>query len=124
LLSDGQANTGADLVAAAELAAAHRVKVFTVGIGTAEGATLAVDGWSMRVRLDEAPLRQVADITRAQYFQAADAEALKAVYRTLGSRLGVERQEAVEITGLVAALGALLAAVAGLWSLWRYGRVS
>lgn len=124
LLSDGQANTGADLAAAAKLAAAHGVRVFTIGIGTAQGATLALDGWSMRVRLDDAPLREVADITRGQYFQAADADALTAVYRTLGARLGVERRQSVEITGLVATLGALLAAIAGLWSLWRYGRVS
>ncbi|MEZ5728692.1 MAG: VWA domain-containing protein [Burkholderiaceae bacterium] len=43
---------------------AGRAGVFTVGIGTGDGARVSADGWSMRVRLDETELRQVASITR------------------------------------------------------------
>ena len=35
---------------AAKLAAERGVRIYTVGIGTKQGATLSVDGWSMRVR--------------------------------------------------------------------------
>ena len=35
----------------------------------------------MRVRLDEAKLKQVADITRGQYFRAGSARDLQQVYK-------------------------------------------
>jgi Ca-activated chloride channel family protein len=67
LLSDGESNTGPDLLTAAKLAAERGVRVYTVGLGTRQGATLSVDGWSMRVRLDEETLKKVADMTRGEY---------------------------------------------------------
>ena len=47
LLTDGESNTGPDMVTAAKLAAERGVRVYTVGIGTKQGATLSVDGWSI-----------------------------------------------------------------------------
>jgi Ca-activated chloride channel family protein len=123
LLSDGENNTGPEAVEAAQVAADHGVRIYTVGIGTPEGIVITVEGWSARVRLDEAVLKKVADMTGADYFRAQDAEALKKVYRSLSARLAFDKQELVEITALFAALGALLAVCAGLLSLWWYGRV-
>ena len=87
LLTDGQRTTGPDSVEAAKMAADRGVKVYTVGIGTKEGETIGFEGWSMRVRLDEETLKQVAAITRAEYFYAGTAQDLKKVYQSLGSRL-------------------------------------
>ncbi|WP_094844671.1 VWA domain-containing protein [Bordetella genomosp. 11] len=123
LLSDGENNTGPEAIQAAQVAAEHGVRIYTVGIGTPDGVVITVDGWSSRVRLDEAVLKKVADITGGEYFRAEDAEALKKVYGTLSARLAFDRQDLVEITALFAALGALLAACAGLVSLWWFGRV-
>ncbi|MDX3905054.1 MAG: VWA domain-containing protein [Pigmentiphaga sp.] len=123
LLSDGQNNTGPDAIKAAEVAAGYGVRIFTVGVGTPEGATLSADGWSMRVRLDEDVLKKVADMTGAQYFRAEDAGELKQVYRTLSTRLAFDKRDVVEITALFTALGALLAVCSGLLSLWWFGRV-
>ncbi|OWT69253.1 hypothetical protein CEY04_26715 [Achromobacter sp. HZ28] len=123
LLSDGDSNTGPDVIDAAKVAADHGVRVYTVGIGTPEGVVISVEGWSARVRLEEQALKQVADMTGAEYFRAQDAEGLKRVYQTLSARLAFDKTDLVEISALFAALGALLAACAALLSLWWYGRV-
>ncbi|MFC4278555.1 VWA domain-containing protein [Achromobacter aloeverae] len=123
LLTDGDNNTGPETVDAARVAADHGVRVYTVGIGSPEGVVISVEGWSARVRLEEQALKQVADMTGAEYFRAQDAEGLKRVYQSLSARLAFDRTELVEISSLFAALGALLAACAALLSLWWYGRV-
>ena len=122
LLTDGQRTTGPDSMDAARRAADRGVKIYTVGIGTKEGDTIGFEGWSMRVRLDEETLKQVASATRAEYFYAGTAVDLKKVYQSLGSRLSAQKKE-TEITALFAALGALLALAAATLSLWWFGRV-
>ena len=118
LLTDGQRTTGVDTLEAAKMAADHGVRVYTVGIGTVDGETIGFEGWSMRVRLDEATLKAVALSTQAEYFYAGSAETLKKVYEKLSSRLTVEKKE-TEISGLLALLAAILAITsAGLSLLW------
>jgi Ca-activated chloride channel family protein len=123
LLTDGQRTTGPDSMDAAQMAADRGVKIYTVGIGTKEGDTIGFEGWSMRVRLDEETLKQIASATRAEYFYAGTAHDLKKVYQSLGSRLSAQKKE-TEITALFAALGALLALAAATLSLWWFGRVA
>jgi Ca-activated chloride channel family protein len=96
--------------------------VYTVGIGTKAGETIGFEGWSMRVRLDEDTLKNIANATRANYFYAGTAEDLKQVYQGLSSRLVVETKE-TEVTALFALLGAVLAVLAGGLSVWWFGRV-
>ena len=122
LLTDGQRTTGPDPMEAAKMAAERGVKVYTVGVGTKNGEVIGFEGWSMRVRLDEETLKNIANVTRANYFYAGTAEDLKAVYQGLSSRLVVETKE-TEITGLLAAAGALLALLAAGLSVWWFGRV-
>ncbi|MBE7417623.1 MAG: VWA domain-containing protein [Ideonella sp.] len=122
LLTDGQRTTGPDTLEMAKLAADRGVRIYTVGMGTKEGEIIGFEGWSMRVRLDEETLKQVALLTRGEYFFAGTSEDLKKVYQSLTSKLVVEKRE-TEITALFAALGALLAAVAAGLSLWWFGRV-
>jgi len=122
LLTDGQRTTGPDTLEMAKLAADRGVRIYTVGMGTKEGEIIGFEGWSMRVRLDEETLKQVALLTRGEYFFAGTAEDLKKVYQGLSSKLVVEKRE-TEITALFAALGALLALVGAGLSLWWFGRV-
>lgn len=118
MLTDGQRTTGVDPLEAAKLAAERGVRVYTVGIGTVDGETIGFEGWSMRVRLDEETLKQIANRTAAEYFYAGTAQDLKKVYETLSSRLTVEKKE-TEISGLLSLLAALLAVLsAGLSMLW------
>lgn len=122
LLSDGQATIGADSLEAARLAAQHGVRVYTVGIGTPTGEVLTVDGWAMRVRLDEEALRAIAAATQGEYFAAASAADLKRVYQTLSSRILFERQE-TEISALFATAGAILLTLAALLSQLWFNRI-
>ncbi len=123
LLSDGQSNVGPDPQKAAELAAKYGVRVYTVGMGTPEGAIVKTDGWTMRTRLDEDALQKVASTTHAEYFRAANANELKKIYRVLGAKLAFEKQRPTEVTAVFAGLGALLATAAGLLSMLWFNRV-
>ncbi len=118
LLTDGQRTTGVDTAEAAKMAAERGVRVYTVGVGTVDGEIIGFEGWSMRVRLDEESLKEVARTTQAEYYYAGTAENLKKVYETLSSRLTVEKKE-TEVSGLLALVASLLALLsAGLSVLW------
>ncbi|MGD9944239.1 MAG: VWA domain-containing protein [Burkholderiaceae bacterium] len=121
LLTDGQTTTGPDPIEAARMAAERGVRVFTVGIGTANGEILVGDGWSMRVRLDEETLKTIAEVTRGEYFYAGTAVELKRIYEALTSKLVLERRE-TEVTALVTALAAVLALGSALLSLLWFNR--
>ena len=122
MLTDGQRTTGVDPMEAAKMAADRGVRVYTVGIGTVNGETIGFEGWSMRVRLDEETLKQIATRTAAEYFYAGSAADLKKVYNTLSSKLAVEKKE-TEISGIFALIAAAFALIAGALSLAWFGRV-
>jgi Ca-activated chloride channel homolog len=122
LLTDGQSTTGPDALEAASIAADRGVRVFTVGIGTPEGDVISVGGWSARVRLDEEPLKRIAEMTGAEYFYAGTASDLRKVYQTLNTRLVLKTEE-TEISALFAAAGALIALLSALLSLWWFNRI-
>jgi Ca-activated chloride channel family protein len=122
LVTDGERTAGPEALKAAKLAADRGVRVFTVGIGTPKGETISFEGWSMRVKLDEETLKQVANMTRGGYFRAGTAADLRKVYETLNSRMSLERKE-TEIGALFAAAAALLAVVAAGLSLFWFNRI-
>lgn len=122
LLTDGQNTMGPDPVAAAQIAASRGIKVYTVGFGTRDGEVTGPEGWTVRVKLDEDTLRQVASLTRGQYFRAANGTELAKVYEGLQGRLVIERKH-TEVTALFAGSAALLLiAGAGLSVAW-FGRM-
>jgi Ca-activated chloride channel family protein len=123
LLSDGRRTTGPDPIEVAKMAADRGVRVFTVGFGTVEGATIGFEGWSAYVRLDEETLKAVADITRGEYYHAGTAQDLKKVYQELNTRFVLERKD-TEVTSLFTAAAALLAALAGVLSIAWFGRLA
>ena len=122
LLTDGQRTTGPSSIEAAQMAADRGVRIFTVGIGTPAGETIGFEGWSMRVRLDEATLKAIANMTRGEYFHAGSAGDLKKVYQSLNSRLVLEKKE-TEITALFSAAAAITALGSGLLSLLWFNRI-
>jgi len=122
MLTDGQRTTGVDPIEAAKLAADRGIRVYTVGIGTVDGETIGFEGWSMRVRLDEETLKQIAQKTNAEYFYAGTAQDLKKVYESLSSKLTVEKKE-TEISALFAMVAAGLALVSAALSLLWFNRI-
>ena len=122
LLTDGQTTTGPDPIESARMAADRGVKVYTVGIGTTSGELIGAEGWSMRVRLDEASLKTIANLTQGEYFYAGTANDLKKVYESLNSKLVMEKRE-TEITALFAAVAAAFAILAAFLSLLWFNRI-
>jgi Ca-activated chloride channel family protein len=122
LLTDGQRTAGPDSLEAAKLAADRGVRIYTVGIGTPEGSVVGIEGWSMRVKLDEETLKGIADLTRGEYFYAGNGADLTKVYRSLSSRFVLETKK-TEIGALfTAAAGVLVLLAAGLSLVW-FGRI-
>jgi Ca-activated chloride channel family protein len=122
LLTDGQRTAGPDSLEAAKLAADRGVRIYTVGVGTPQGTIVGIEGWSMRVRLDEETLKSIANLTRGEYFYAGSAPDLKQVYRNLNSRFVLETRK-TEVGALFTAAAALLVLAAAGLSLAWFGRL-
>ena len=122
LLTDGQRTTGPDSLAAARMAAERGVRIYTVGVGTPEGKIVGIEGWSMRVGLDEETLKAIADLTRGEYFYAGSAPDLKDIYESLRSRFVLERRR-TEVTALFCAAAAALVVVSAALSLAWFNRI-
>jgi len=122
VLTDGQTTTGPDPIESSRMAADRGVRVYTVGIGTPNGEILGSEGWSMRVRLDEASLKQIANITHGEYFYAGTATDLKKIYTSLNSKLFFEQKD-MEISALFAAGAAGVALLSALLSLLWFNRI-
>ena len=118
LLSDGKQTSGRDAVAVAQEAAEQHVPVYTVALGTPDGV---VDG-ILRVPPDPEALRQIAQASGGQAFEASDGDQLTAVYERLGSQLGT-REETREVTAAFAAAGLLLLGGALAGSVRGFGRL-
>ncbi len=107
LLTDGRRTIGPDPLDAAKLAAHRGVKVYTVGFGKVSGSETDIDNYSIYMRFDEETLKAIAELTAAEYFQAASATDLKRVYAGLNARYVLEKKP-TEITALFCALAAAL----------------
>lgn len=91
LLSDGRNNAGAiDPLTAAQLAKTMNVKIYTIGAGKPGNAPYPIDDPIFGRRyiyveneIDEATLKQIAQITGGQYFRAKDEEALAQIYKQI-----------------------------------------
>jgi Ca-activated chloride channel family protein len=122
LLSDGENTSEPDPLDIAEIASTAGVPVHTVGLGSAEGTVVEVDGFNVATALDEELLTEIAEVTDGTYSAAADAEALGDVYSSID--LELERvDEPREVTALFAAGGGALLALGAVLSLAWFGRV-
>jgi Ca-activated chloride channel homolog len=117
LVSDGVGTMGVPAVAAAKMAADLGVRVFTVGVGTLYGGVANTEGWpTIHAEFSEKILKEIAHVTRAQYFEAHTGARLAKIYQSLGRRVVLERKE-YEITAIVVALGLVLSLAAAMLSL-------
>jgi Ca-activated chloride channel family protein len=122
VFSDGQNTGGPDAEAAAELAAAAGIRIQAVGVGTAEGGTVEVDGYQLGTALDETLLTAVAQVTGGAYQQSGDARALADTTKAIDLRL-TTKKEPVELTAPFAGAGLLLLLAGALVGLRRHGRI-
>jgi len=97
LLTDG-ANTAGNVMPlkAAELAAEHQLKIYTIGIGADEMIVKSFFG-SRKVNpsrdLDEKTLTAIAEKTGGQYFRARDTAELTKIYQILDELEPVEKDK-------------------------------
>ena len=122
VFSDGEETGGPDVQAATELAAAAGVRIQTVGVGTAKGATVEVDGFQLGTALDETLLTSVAQVTGGAYQQAGDAAALTERTASIDLRLTTEKKP-IELTAPFAAAALLLLTLGGLLGTRWNGRI-
>ena len=122
LLSDGQNNQFPAPQQVTEDAVNRGIRVYTGGVGSAEGTVVRVQGRSVRTRLDEATLKQIAEATGGQYYNASNEKDLRAVYENLSTQL-VLRQQKTEITAILTAIATVLSLTAAALSLFWFNRI-
>ena len=122
VFSDGEQTGGPDAVAAAEMAAAAGVRIQAVGVGTARGGTVEVDGFQLNTALDEALLTTVAQTTGGAYLPAGDAAVLADTTKSIDLRLTTEK-EPIELTAPFAAAALLLLTLGALLGIRWHGRI-
>lgn len=102
LLTDGENNAGVlDPLAAAELAQAIGVRVYTIGVGTQGAAPMPQTNpftgrTTLRrvpVSIDEDTLTQMAEATGGAYFRATDTDSLAGVYARIDELEKVKLEE-------------------------------
>jgi Ca-activated chloride channel homolog len=122
VFSDGADTGGPDAEAAAELAASAGVRIQTVGVGTAKGGTVEVDGYQLAATMDEAALTSIAQVTGGSYHPAGDADALADTTKSIDLRL-TSKKEPLELTAPFAGAALLLLALGALLGTRWHGRI-
>ena len=122
LLSDGENNEAPDPLAAAQVAADRGVRIYTVGIGSAAGTDVHINGFTVHTALDEATLKQISQITGGTYFNAQNAQDLLKIYDNLSSSL-IIKPEKTEITSLFAGASIFIFLLGGVLSLTWFSRL-
>ena len=96
LVTDGESNAGAiGLIEAARLAKELGIRIYTIGIGSAEGAPMPIntpqgkqyarypDGSLALTKLNAQDLIEIADLTKARYYQAKNTTQLSEIFQTI-----------------------------------------
>jgi Ca-activated chloride channel family protein len=122
LITDGENNVAPNPLAVAQAAADRGVRIYTIGIGSAAGTTLHVNGFTVHTQLDEAMLQQIAQLTEGAYYSVENQEDLRAVYDNITLQF-VIKPEKTEVTALFAGVGVLFLLIGGICSLLWFSRV-
>jgi Ca-activated chloride channel family protein len=108
--------------AAATIAQNAGVHIEAVGVGTADGTTVEIDGYQLHTALDTEQLTAIAQATGGTYHRASETEQLDDIASTIDLRLTVAKQDVPLAGGFIAVALALLAAGALLTGV-RTGRL-
>jgi Ca-activated chloride channel homolog len=122
MLTDGENTNEPDPLEVAQSAADRGVRIYTIGIGSAKGTTLNVEGFNVFTQLDEALLQQIAQLTGGSYYNAESREELIDIYNNL-NRQFVIKPEPMEITSILAGISILMLLIGGAVSLLWFGRL-
>ena len=123
LLSDGENNERPDPIAMAQEAADRGIRIVTIGIGSAAGADLDLDGFKVHTQLDEATLTADRRDDRRLVPRGRRPPTASRRSTTTSQPKLVVRTEPLEVTSLFAALGLVLLVLGGALSLAWSGRL-
>ena len=112
MLSDGTNTAGRSPQQAAAEARSAKVPVYSIAYGT-ENGFVDLDGKREQVPVDHDLMREIAELTRGEYFTAATPDQLKKVYGNIGSEVGYEKADR-EVTARFAGYGLAFAVLAAL----------
>jgi len=101
---------------AVEQALNRGVRIYTVGLGSAAGIDLEIEGFTVHTQLDEAMLQLISETTGGTYYNAASEQDLLSVYDHIGTQL-VLKPEKMEVTSLFAGASILIMLFGGALSL-------
>ena len=128
LITDG-ANTAGEVtpIKAAQLAAEHQLKIYTIGIGADEQIKTTWFGLrkvNPSAALDEKTLKAIAETTGGRYFRARDTEELEQIYALLDELepLGQDQQNLRPVNALYYWPLAMALALAALVYAMNQGR--
>ncbi len=122
LLTDGENTDPPDPLEVAQVVIESGVRVYTVGVGTAEGATLEIDGFNVSTRLNEGALQEIALLTEGAYFKVDGAEDIPPIYEDLDTEFVIEPRE-TEVTSFLGGVSALVLLAGSALSLLWFGRI-
>jgi Ca-activated chloride channel homolog len=122
LLSDGENTSQTSPVAMAQLASVAGVHIQTIGVGTAAGTTVKIDGFSIATALDPSTMQSMAKVADGSYYQASNSSAVTAISKTINLHLTVVKQH-TEIAALFAMAGIILLIAGAVIAVFRLGRV-
>jgi Ca-activated chloride channel family protein len=116
------ANASTDTSAATAVAAQAGVHIDTVGVGTAAGTTVDVEGYHLFTGLDEATLKSIAQTTGGTYHPASNASELNGIASSINLRLTVTNQP-LPLAGALIGLALALLVAGAVLTVARTGRV-
>ena len=122
LLTDGENTTSPDPIEAAQAAADRGVRIHTVGIGSAAGSILKIEGYSIRSQLDEDMLQRISQITGGAYYNAESEQELRTIYTNLNPKVVIKPEE-MEITSVLAGLSIVVMLIGAALSLLWFSRL-
>ncbi len=122
LLTDGENNQSPDPLSAAQTAADLGVRIYTIGLGSAAGSLLHINGFTVRTRLNEEMLQQISQLTEGTYYKAENEQDLRTIYDNLDPEL-VIKPEKTEVTSLFAGASILVLLIGGALSLRWFSRL-
>ncbi len=122
MLTDGENNAPPDPLDAAQVAVDRGVRIYTVGIGSAAGTNLHINGFTVHTQLNEPMLQQIAALTGGNYYNAENEQDLHTIYDNLSPQL-VIKPEKTEVTAIFAGIGILGLLIGGTISLLWFGRL-
>ncbi len=122
LLSDGEHTSRIDPLLVAELASGAGVRIYPIGLGKPQGATLTVDGYRIATALNEPLLQGIAQTTDGTYLRAEDEAQLLETYKKIDLKLTVSGKD-YEVTSLFAGASMLLLFLGSVLTIRWFGRV-